>query len=105
MVIEPPAAGQAAQPGAPDPSTSPHLLVPKMKAAFYFAIAANDAERQPDQKAKLEAAFAAAHLPVTAVVYDGCQHGWCVKGSAVYNEAGAERAWAEMLKLYKANLV
>ena len=41
----------------------------------------------------------------TVLVYDGCQHGWCVKGSAVYNEAGAEKAWAELSALYKRNLV
>jgi carboxymethylenebutenolidase len=38
-------------------------------------------------------------------VYDGCNHGWCVKGSAVYNEAGAERAWGELTALYKKKLV
>jgi carboxymethylenebutenolidase len=27
-----------------------------------------------------------------------------VRGSQVYNEAGAERAWAELLALYKRNL-
>ncbi len=87
-----------------DQPDSPHLLVPKMKASFYFGIAANDDQRQPDQKDKLKAAFAAAGLPATVVVYDGCQHGWCVKGMPVYNEAGAERAWAEMVKLYKQTL-
>jgi len=28
-----------------------------------------------------------------------------VPGSAVYNQAAAEKAWAELTKLYKANLV
>ena len=31
-------------------------------------------------------------------------HGWCVKGGAVYNEAEAERAWAGLTLLYKTNL-
>ena len=88
-----------------DTPDSPHLLVPKIKAEFYFAVAANDDMRQPDAKDKLKAAFAATGVPATVVVYDGCNHGWCVKDGAVYNEAGAERAWAEMLKLYKAKLV
>jgi carboxymethylenebutenolidase len=31
-------------------------------------------------------------------------HGWCVKGGAVYNEAEAERAWTALSQLYKAQL-
>ena len=83
---------------------SPHLLAPKIKAAFYCAVAANDDKRQPDAKDKLRAAFADAHVPATVVVYDGCDHGWCVADGAVYNKDGAERAWGEMLKLYGAQL-
>jgi len=37
-------------------------------------------------------------------VYEGCNHGWTVRGSQVYNEAGAERAWAELTALYKRDL-
>ena len=87
-----------------DKPDSPHLLASKLHGAYYFAIAANDAQRQPDQKDKLLESFGAAHVPATAVVYDGCNHGWCVADGAVYNKDGAERAWAEMLKLYGAHL-
>jgi carboxymethylenebutenolidase len=31
-------------------------------------------------------------------------HGWCVKGGAVYNEAEAERAWSALSALYKTAL-
>ena len=88
-----------------DTPDSPHLLAPKFKAAFYCAVAANDDKRQPDAKTKLKAAFDAAHVPATVVVYDGCDHGWCVADGAVYNKDGAERAWGEMLKLYGQRLV
>ena len=37
-------------------------------------------------------------------VFAGCAHGWTVKGSQVYNEAGAERAWSNLLALYKKAL-
>jgi carboxymethylenebutenolidase len=84
---------------------SPHLLIPKMKAEVYSAVAANDDARSPTDKDVLKKAFADAGKKGTVVVYDGCQHGWCVKGSAVYNEAGAEKAWAELTALYKRNLV
>ena len=84
---------------------SPHLLIPTTRAEFYCAVAANDDKSQPDAKDKLRAAFAAVKRPAVVEVYDGCNHGWCVKGSAVYNEAGAEKAWAELTALYKRTLV
>ena len=31
-------------------------------------------------------------------------HGWCVRGSAVYDEAQAERAWAALLAMYRRAL-
>jgi len=91
-----------------DKPDSPHLLVPKMKAQYYFGIAMNDDQRQPDAKTKLDDAFKAANLRAKIEVYDGCLHGWCVKDmpqtpgkSAIYNEAQAERAWGELVSLYK----
>lgn len=90
---------------AVDGPDSPHLLVPKMKAAFLFAVAENDDEKDPQAKVKLKDAYAAAGLPAKIEVYDGAMHGWCVKGSPVYNEAAAERAWSELLALYKGALV
>ena len=86
-------------------AASPHLLIPKMKAEVYSAVAANDDARSPTDKDVLKKAFADAGKPARIEVYDGCNHGWCVKGSAVYNEAGAEKAWAELTALYKRNLV
>ncbi len=87
-----------------DQPDSPHLLAPRIKAAYYFAIAANDDQRQPDAKDKLRAAFANAQQPVTIEVYAGCQHGWCVSDGMVYNKAQADRAFAELLALYKKAL-
>jgi carboxymethylenebutenolidase len=78
-----------------------------MKAQFYFAIAMNDDQRQPDAKTKLAEAFKAANLPAKIEVYDGCMHGWCVKdmpladGKPIYNEAQAERAWGDLTGLFK----
>jgi carboxymethylenebutenolidase len=87
-----------------DKPDSSHLLIPKMKAEVLCAVADNDDKRDPAAKDTLKAAFAAAHLTATIDVYEGCNHGWTVRGSQVYNEAGAERAWAELLALYKRNL-
>jgi len=83
---------------------SPHLLIPRTKASFVVAIARNDDQKQPDAKDVLKATFAAAKRPATVEVYPA-DHGWCVAGSQAYDHASAERAWAELLRLYRANLV
>jgi carboxymethylenebutenolidase len=84
-------------------SSSPHLLIARTKASFVVAIARNDDQKQPEAKDVLKSAFAAAKRPATVEVYPA-DHGWCVAGGQSYNEAAAEKAWAELLKLYRANL-
>ncbi len=81
-------------------ANSPHLLIPKMKAQFLFAIAENDDQREPESKNVLRAEFAKAKLPAEIEVYAGAAHGWCPPDSAVYNQAQAERAWTRMLALF-----
>jgi len=87
-----------------DKPDSPHLQIAKMHAEVLCCVAANDDQREPKAKDTLKEAFAAAHLKATVEVFDGCNHGWTVRGSEVYNEAGAEHAWAELTALYKRNL-
>ena len=87
-----------------DKPDSPYLLIPQMKAEVLCCVADNDDKRDPTAKDKLKEAFAAAHLTATVEVFEGCNHGWTVRGSEVYNEAGAEKAWAELTALYKRNL-
>jgi len=95
-----------------DKPDSPHLLVPRMKAEFYVAVAANDDEKEPEAKTKLAEAFKAAHLPARVEVYEGTLHGWCMKdmpamgdNKNIYNEPQAERAWKELVALFKRTLV
>ena len=82
---------------------SPHLLIAEAKASFLVAIAQNDDEKQPDAKDIIRSTLAAAKRPAVVEVYPA-EHGWCVAGSQAYNEPAAERAWSELLKLYRANL-
>jgi len=86
-----------------DKPDSPHLLVPKMKAHYLFAIAQNDDEKQPDAKTVLKEAFAKAKLPAEIEVYPA-MHGWCPPDSRVYDQAQAEKAWTRMLALFKTSL-
>ena len=43
--------------------------------------------------------------PVKIEVYEGCQHGWCVSDGMVYNKSEADRAFGELVALYKKALV
>ena len=87
---------------AKDP-TSPHLLIPKTKARFVVLVAQNDDAKDPQAKDVLKASFAAAHRPAIVEVYPA-DHGWTVPGGQVYDAVQAERAWSELLKLYRVAL-
>ena len=87
-----------------DKPDSPYLLIPKMKARYLIAIAANDDEKQPEAKDVLRKAFAKAKLPAEIEVYAGTLHGWCPPDSQVYNAEQAEKAWARLLVTFKAAL-
>ncbi|HEY0624392.1 dienelactone hydrolase family protein [Sphingomonas sp.] len=85
---------------ATDKADSPHLLVPKMKASFLFAVAENDDQRNPNEKELVRKAFADAGLPAEIEVYAGAMHGWCPPDSPAYNQAQAEKAWGRLLALF-----
>ena len=94
-----------------DKPDSPDALIPKMKAHMYIAIAASDDDKQPDAKTKLTADFTAAKVPAEVVVYTGMAHGWTVPdmppagpGKPIYNKPEAERAWTNLLALYKSSI-
>ncbi len=93
-----------------DQPGSPHVLVPKMKARLYVAVASNDDARQPEAKDKLKEAFAAAKVAGEIEVYQAL-HGWCVPdmpaeaGKPIYDKPDAERAWTKLVALYKTALV
>jgi carboxymethylenebutenolidase len=85
---------------ATDKAESPHLLIPKMKASFLIAVAANDDEKAPQEKETLKSAFAASGLSAEIEVYARTMHGWCPTDSKVYNQEQAEKAWSRLLALY-----
>jgi carboxymethylenebutenolidase len=87
-----------------DKPDSPHLLIPKIKAHYLFAIAENDDQRQPDAKNVLRAAFAKAQVPAEIEVYAGTLHGWCPPDTQSYNDVQAEKAWSRLLVLFKSAL-
>jgi carboxymethylenebutenolidase len=84
-------------------ANSPHLSIPATRADFLVAIARNDDAKQPEAKDVLRAAFAKAGRPARVEVFPA-EHGWCVIGSQAYDEPAAERAWGELLQLYRTAL-
>lgn len=87
-----------------DAADSPHLLIPRIKAHYLFAIAENDDQTQPTAKDVLRNAFAKSVVPAEIEVYAGTLHGWCPPDSHVYNQIQAEQAWSRMLALFKIAL-
>jgi carboxymethylenebutenolidase len=87
-----------------DAPNSPHLTLPQSKAEYLVCVADNDDKQDPTAKDKLKVALDTAKRPNKIEVYAGAAHGWTVKGSQVYNEPAAEKAWAELLALYKRAL-
>ncbi|MEO5689759.1 MAG: dienelactone hydrolase family protein [Burkholderiaceae bacterium] len=92
-----------------DKPDSPYTLAPRIKAQLLIAIAGSDDAKQPDAKDKLRKAFDDAHVNARVEVFAE-KHGWCVPdmpqddGAPIYNQADAERAWTELLALYKTAL-
>jgi carboxymethylenebutenolidase len=85
-------------------ASSPHLLIPRTNAEYLVAVAKNDDARAPDDKEVLKKAFADAKKRAVVEVYPA-DHGWCVPGSQVYDQAAAEKAWSELSAMYKRALV
>jgi carboxymethylenebutenolidase len=89
--------------------SSPHKLIPKMKATLYVGVASNDDARQPEAKDVLRQAFADAKVPAEVEVYPSL-HGWCMPdmpaeaGKPIYNKPDAEKAWTKLVALYKSAL-
>ncbi len=87
---------------APD---SPHRLIAGTKAAYHFAIASDDDQKQPGDKTALRNALDVAGLAASLEVYPDARHGWMVPDSLPYNKEQSERGWAAMLTLFRNQLL
>ena len=87
-----------------DAPTSPHLLLPRIKARLYFGHAVNDRSMPPEAIAKLNSALAAWGGRYESEVYDGAYHSWTEPDSPVYNPAQAQRALEKLVGVLTAAL-
>jgi len=83
-----------------DAPTSPHTLLPRIKARLYFGHAVEDRSMPKEAIEKFDRALAAWGGSYESEVYDGARHGWTVPDhSPAYNEPQAERAFAKLKEL------
>jgi len=88
-----------------DAPTSPHLVLPRIKAELYFGHAVNDRSMSADAIKKLEQALAGWGGKYQSETYDGALHGWTSSDAPVYNAAQADRAFEKLTALFARTLM
>jgi len=83
-----------------DAATSPHLLLPRIKARLYFGHAVKDPGMPKEAIEKLNLELEAWGGQYESEVYEGAYHSWTVPDSPVYNHAQAERAFGKLTDLF-----
>jgi carboxymethylenebutenolidase len=87
-----------------DAPTSPHTVLPRVKARLYFGHAVQDRGMPKEAIEKFERALAAWGGRYESETYEGAHHGWTVPDSTLYNQAQAERAFGKLTELFAAAL-
>lgn len=87
-----------------DAATSPHLVLPRVKAQLYFGHAVQDRSMPQEAIEKLDHALGAWGGKYETEVYDGALHGWTTLDHPVYNECQAERAFLKLTELFTTAL-
>ncbi|MGD0698017.1 MAG: dienelactone hydrolase family protein [Terriglobia bacterium] len=87
-----------------DAPTSPHLVLPRIKARLYFGHAIQDQSMPQEAIEKLNHALQAWGGLHESEVYEGAYHSWTVPDSPVYNPPQAERAFAKLTELFAKTL-
>lgn len=87
---------------APD---SPHRVVADARAEFLFGHADQDGSMPPEAVVALAAALDEAGLVHREAIYAGAPHGYSMADTSAYDEASAERHFAELRDLLDRALV
>ncbi|HEU4567802.1 MAG TPA: dienelactone hydrolase family protein [Marmoricola sp.] len=83
---------------------SPHTRLKEARAEFVFGHADNDRSMGPEAIERLGEALAEAGLTATNEVYAGAAHGYTMADTSMYDEAAAERHFAELEALFARRL-
>ncbi|MEB2311370.1 MAG: dienelactone hydrolase family protein [Sorangiineae bacterium] len=84
--------------------SSPHRVLPRVRARLYFAHASGDRSMPRSAIRELESALAGWGGAYESELYPGVSHGWTVPGSPAYERDAAERAYAKLVALFAATL-
>jgi carboxymethylenebutenolidase len=84
--------------------TSPHLLLPRIKARLYFGHAVEDRSMPAEAIEKFNEALEDWGREYESEVYEGAQHGWTVPDNPAYNQPQAERASSKLIEFFKKSL-
>jgi carboxymethylenebutenolidase len=87
-----------------DAPTSPHTLLPRIKARLYFGHATDDRSMPKEAIETFDRALAAWGGRYESEIYEGAHHGWTVPDHPAYNETQAERAFRKLIALLDASL-
>jgi len=87
-----------------DAPTSPHLLLPGIRAELYFAHAVHDRSMPEEAIRELDAALATWGGKYASEVYEGAYHSWTASDSPLYNAVQADRAFSKLTELFAAAL-
>lgn len=82
-----------------DAPTSPHLVLPRIKARLYFGHATQDHSMPQEAIDKLNLALESWGGKYESEVYAGAYHSWTTPDSPVYNQPQAERAFEKLKAL------
>ncbi len=86
-----------------DAPTSPHTLLPRVKARLYFGHGIEDRSMPQEAIEKLDHALAEWGGSYESEIYDA-HHGWTVPDNPTYNEPQAERAYKKLTGLLNSVL-
>ena len=87
-----------------DTPASPHLVLPRTNARFYFGHAVQDRSMPEEAIHKLDRALEAWGGRYESETYEGAYHGWTVPDNPVYNRPQAERAFQKLTELFASTL-
>jgi carboxymethylenebutenolidase len=81
-----------------DTATSPHLVLPRVKAHLYFGHATNDGSMNAEQIEKFEWALRSWGGDYASETYPA-RHGWMIPGREVHDPVQAERGFERLMQL------
>jgi len=87
-----------------DAPTSPHLVLPGVRARLYFGHAIEDRSMPKAAIENLERALKSWGGKFESEIYEGAYHSWTTPDSPVYNHRQADRAFKKLTELLAATL-